>query len=258
MPAGTAHRRTCAVEPGRSAVQLFGVALDPSVAELKAVAPILAGGELIATCTFVTSGPRTVGVASTERLRAHQGAPFVVGTQLDGSATIPVASWSMSFSGVAIVQIAEPLTGDVAPLQVGSVCATVNTHGAPAAIVAVERAGSGWKRVVVPVDVDLVDGGGMSDVITRLASPRTSVTLDADGGALFAQFPANPALGRPRETVLVALGVTYRNPLFKPRALPPLVELVGLDELGRALAFAAPTPETRDAVVAGEIADRKS
>jgi hypothetical protein len=233
------------------------VALDHSAAELKAVAPILAKGELIATCTFVTSGERTVGVASAERLRAHQGVPFVIGTRLDGSATIPVASWNMSFSGVAIVQIAEPLGGDITPLAVGSVCATVNTHGAPAAIVAVERDGKGWKRVVVPVDVDVIDGGGMSDVITRLASPRTAVGLDADGSTLFAQFPANPALARPRETVLVALGVAYRNAVFKPRAQPPLVELVGLEDLGRALAFSAPAPEARDKVIAGEIADRK-
>ena len=221
------------------------------------MAPIFAQGELIATCTFVTSGERTVGVASAERLRTRQGAPFVVGTRLDGSATIPVASWNATFSGVAIVQIAEPLGGDVAPLQVGSVCATVDTRGAPAAIVAIERDGAGWKRTIVPVDVDAIDGGGMTDVITRLASPRAEIALDVDGSSLFAQFPANPALARPQEMVLVALGVAYRHVVFKPRALPPLVELVGLEDLGRALAFSAPAPEPRDAVIAGEIVARE-
>ena len=239
-------------------MQPLGVALDRSAAELKAVAPILAKGELVATCTFITSGGRTVGVTSSERLRAHHGAPLVVATRLDGSATIPVTSWNMSFGGVAIVQIAEPLTGDVAPLQVGSVCATMNTRGAPAAIVAIERDGKGWKRTVVQVDVDVIDGGGMSDVITRLATPRTDATFDADGATLFAWFPADPALARPQETVLVALGITYRHAAFKPRERPPLVELVGLEELGRALAFNAPTPEARDKVIAGEIVDKKS
>lgn len=232
---------------------LVVVAIDRTARELSAVAPILANGELVATCTFVTSGKRTVGVTSSERLRPHHGAPLAIATKLDGSATIPVASWSMSFGGIAIVEAGGPLTGDVRPLEIGSVCASMNTRGAPAAIVVIEPAGAGFTRSIIQVDVDAIDGGGMSDVITRLASPRTAMTLDADGATLFAWFPADPALARPAETLLVALGLGYRHAAFKPREQPALVQLVGLDELGRALAFAAPAPEARDKVIAGEI-----
>ena len=232
--------------------------LDRAAAELKAVAPILANGALVGPCTFVTSGTRTVGITSAERLRPHHGAALTVATRLDGSATIPVSSWSMSFGGLALVHVDQPLTGDVAALDIGGVCATINTHGAPAALVGFERHGSMLVRTVIQVDVDAIDGGGMTDVITRLASPREPTTLDADGATLFAWFPANPTLGRPAETVLVALGLAYRHAVFKPRALPPLVELVGLEELGRALAFSAPAPEARDKVIAGEIGGDKS
>ena len=109
---------------------------DRSAAELKAVAPILARGELIGTCTFVTSGTRTVGVTSSERLRPYHTAPLAIATKLDGSATIPVASWSMRFGGVAIVEVTGLLGDDVVPLQIGSVCATLETRGAPSAVVA--------------------------------------------------------------------------------------------------------------------------
>jgi hypothetical protein len=231
------------------------VGVDRNARELTSVVPIITAGkgDLVAPCTFVTSGKRTIGVTSSERLRPLQGVPLVIATKLDGSATIPVASWSMSFGGIAIVELGGALTGDVTALEVGKVCATMNTRGAPAALVAIEKSGKGFVRTIVQVDVDVIDGNGMSDVITRLASPREASKLDADGATLFAWFPADPALARPAETLLVALGLTYRHATFKPREQPALAELVGLEELGRALAFAAPKPEARDKSVTGEI-----
>ena len=229
------------------------MAIDRTARELTAVAPILAEGELIATCTFVTSGSRTVGVASAERLRSHPGKQLVVATRLDGSATIPVSAFRVGFSGLAIVECDGALGDDIAPLDISAVSASLDTRGAPAALVAIERDGTGFARSVAQVDIDKIDGNGMTDVIARLASPREATTLEGDGAALFAWFPAEPALGRKAEIVLVGLGLHYRDATFKPRALPALAELVGLDELGRALAFAAPEPEKRDQVVAGEI-----
>ncbi len=243
MPLARLHR-SCQAEP---------VAIDRTARELTAVAPILAKGELVAPCTFVTSGKRTVGVTSAERLRPHHGAPLTIATKLDGSATIPVASWTISFGGIAIVEAGGALAGDIRPLEIGSVCASMNTRGAPAALVLIEKTGQGFTRTIVQVDVDVIDGGGMSDVIARLASPREASTVDADGASLFAWFPADPALARPAETLLVALGLGYRHAAFKPRAQPALAELVPLDELARALAFSAPAPEARDKVIAGEI-----
>jgi hypothetical protein len=118
-------------------------------------------------------------------------------------------------------------------------------------------------RRVIPVHVDAVDGGGMSDdVITRLASPDQSDDADADidGGALFTWMPADPVLGRPSEVVVVALAVPYRARIFKPRQLPPLGELFGLDDLGRALPWQGERVESTNDLgqVAGEIRDEGS
>ena len=64
-------------------------------------------------------------------------------------------------------------------------------------------------------------------------------------------------LGRPSEIVVVALGCTYRQKTFKPRALAALAELVGLDDLGRALPWAGGEPEGSNELrqIAGEIKD---
>jgi hypothetical protein len=68
-------------------------------------------------------------------------------------------------------------------------------------------------------------------------------------------MPPDPVLGRPGEVVVVALGIAYRVNLFKPRTHAPLVELVGLDDLGRVLPWAEHTPPPSEALVqiAGEI-----
>jgi hypothetical protein len=79
----------------------------------------------------------------------------------------------------------------------------------------------------------------LHEVIATLASPIDAAPADAivDGAPLFAWFAAEPALGRKAETVVVALGQIYRQQAFKPRDQPAAVELVGLEDLGRALAW---------------------
>ncbi len=64
-------------------------------------------------------------------------------------------------------------------------------------------------------------------------------------------------LGRGSELLVVALGCTYRQKTFKPRELAALAELVGLDDLGRALPWNAGEPEGSNELrqVAGEIKD---
>ena len=59
------------------------------------------------------------------------------------------------------------------------------------------------------------------------------------------------------EVVVVALAVPYRSKLFKPRAHAPIGELVGLEDLGRALPWTGEKPEggTELGQVAGEIRD---
>jgi hypothetical protein len=225
------------------------VAIDRNALELKAVAPILCEGALVAPCTFVTSGTRTVGVASGERLRTYANKSLVIGAN-----RVPVASWKQGWGGFALVEPAGPLAGDdLAPLDIAMVSASLDTRGAPAVLVGFTGSGADLTRTIVQVDVDAIDGSGLTDAFVRLASPREANDFDADGAALFAWFPAEPALGRKAEVVLVAMGITYRRGTFKPRALPAVAELVGLVELGRALAFNAPEPEARDKAVVGEI-----
>jgi hypothetical protein len=152
---------------------------------------------------------------------------------------------------------------DVEPLQIAAVCATVDTRGAPSALVTVEWTGTSIARRVIPVHVDALDGGEMSDdVITRLASPVEPTDVDApiDGAALISWMPADPVLGRSPEVVAVALGSAYRERTFKPRSLPPLAELWGLDELARLLPWRAAEhpPSNELGQVAGEIKSLES
>lgn len=235
-------------------------------AELSAVAPLLALGEtprLVGACTLVTNGATTIGFASAELLR---GAPedIAIALTMDGKHTVRVARWLQGRSpGIGIVELAAPFPKnervDVTPLSIGSVCATVDTRGAPAGLVGVVEDGGKLARRIVPVYVDSVDGGGMSDdVITRLASPTDASDSDvvAEGMALFAWMPPDPVLGRGSEVVAVALAVAYRQKTFQPRELPAFAELIGLEDLGRALPYdPQPQPEGSNDLsqVAGEI-----
>lgn len=238
-------------------------------AELRAVAPLVVTGptlQLVGACTLVTNGTQTIAFSSAELLR-QAGEPLAIALTLDCSRTIPVTSWSMGrVPNMGIIELGASIpqdkTIDVVPLPLASVCATVDTRGAPSALVTVERGSDGKSvvRRVVPVHVDAVDGGGMSDeVITRLASPDlpADIDVDVDGAALFTWLPPDPVLGRPSEVVVVALATPYRTRTFKPRELPPLAELFGLDDLGRALPWQAATVEGSNELgqIAGEIRD---
>ncbi len=238
-------------------------------AELRAVAPLVVTGatpQLVGSCTLVTNGATTIGFASAEMLRAA-GEPLAIAVKLDGSRTLPVASWVMGrHSGIGIVELAAPFPLgeqlDIAPLAISAVCASIDTRGAPAALVYIE--GDPKKRMsrrIVPVYVDAVDGGGMSDdVISQLASPveASDASTKIETAALFAWMPPDPVLGRGREIVAVALALPYRTGAFKPRPLAAIAELIGLEDLGRALPFEPqPKPEGSNELgqVAGELSD---
>jgi hypothetical protein len=239
-----------------------------SAIEVRAIAPLVVTGPqlaLVGPCTLVTNGTRTIAFSSAELLR-RAGEPLAIALTLDCKTTIPVTSWSMGRTPhMGIIELGAPFpregSHDVAPLDLGSVCATVDTRGAPSALVTIERStdGNGVTRRVIPVHVDAVDGGGMSDDLTRLASPDQPADADAtiDGAALLTWMPPDPVLGRTSEVVVVALGVPYRSKLYKPRELPPLAELFGLEDLGRALPWQGTNPEGSNELgqIAGEIRD---
>ncbi|MBV8756063.1 MAG: hypothetical protein JO257_02235 [Deltaproteobacteria bacterium] len=230
--------------------------------ELRSVAPLVVIGsphQLVGPCTLVTNGARTVAFSSAELLR-QAGEPLGIAVTNDGSKVVRVASWMMGrLPGIGIIELAEPLPRgiDIVPLQLGAVMATVDTRGMPAGIVTVAPHGSAFERRVIPVHVDMLDGNGMSDEITRLATPDDAADNGAsiDGAALFAWFAADPVLGRESEVVAVALAIPYRAQLYKPRANPPVAELIGLEDLGRALPWAAEKQEGSNDLsqVAGEI-----
>ena len=262
-----ARRRTVrvVVERDTEAVQLFGAMgrdTREAAGELRAVAPLVVVGSqstLIGPCTLVTNGAQTVVLSSAELLR-QAGEPLGVVVAMNGSRTLRIARWTMGrVTGVGIAELAEPfVAGDVVPIDLATVSATVDTRGAPSALVTVAYDGTMFSRRVVPVHVDAIDGGGMSDEVVRLATPDNAADVDApiDGAALFAWMPADPVLGRKSEVVAVALGLAYRNPIFKPRANPAIAELVGLEDLGRALPWNRDEEEGNElGQVAGEIRD---
>jgi len=233
--------------------------------ELRAVAPLVVIGptlQLVGPCTLVTNGTHTIAFSSAELLR-KAGEPLAIALTLDCSKTLPVSSWSMGrVPHMGVIELGSPFPKDkkldVEPLPIGSLCATVDTRGAPSALVTVERANQGVSRRVIPVHVDHVDGGGMSDdVLVRLASPddAADAEVDIDGSALFSWMPPDPVLGRKSEVLVVALGSPYRTKTFKPRELPAIAELVGLDDLGRALPWDGTKSEGSNELgqIAGEI-----
>jgi hypothetical protein len=196
-------------------------------------------------------------------LLRQAGEPLAILTKLDGSSSIPVTQWSMArHAGIGIIDIAQTTTfsPEITPLHIASVCATVDTRGAPSALVTFRAVAGKIERYVISVHVDAVDGGGMSDeVITRLASPLAAADVSAavDGAPLFTWMPPDPVLGRKSEIVVVALGLVYRMRTFKPREHVAIAELLGLEDLGRALPWAESTPPPTNELgqIAGEIRD---
>jgi hypothetical protein len=239
-----------------------------SANEVRAIAPLVVTRPqlaLVGPCTLVTNGTQMIAFSSAELLR-QAGEPLAIALTLDCKKTLPVTSWTMGrvpHMGIIEIGGSFPSEGahDVAPLDLGSVCATVDTRGAPSALVTIERTsdGKGVTRRVVPVHVDAVDGGGMSDEIARLASPDVAADADAriDGAALVSWMPADPVLGRKSEVVVVAVASPYRSKTFKPRDLPAIAELFGLEDLGRALPWDGEPADRENELgqVAGEIRD---
>lgn len=239
------------------------VARDRDAVELRALAALVASAtrELVAPVLLVTNGTKVIGVTSAELLRAWEPKQLSVLLAFDGSAAVPVVHWGFGrYSGVGLVELAGSgrAGADVQPLPIGDVCASQDTRGAPSAIATIMVANGRLVRELIPVHVDVVDGGGMSDDPVRLASPIDPNHRGApiEGGVLFTWFPPDPVLGRKSEVLAVAMASPYRAGTFQPRATPAIAETIGLDDLGRALISVAPTPERPElAQITGEIAE---
>jgi hypothetical protein len=232
---------------------------DRDARELRSVAPLLVDGVLIGPVTLVRNGAKTIGVADAELLRPHVGAALTVATMLDGSATAAVGHWGLSRkTELGLIELASPLDAglDVRPIELGAVCGSLDTRGAPAALVGIVRDGPRFARTHVPVVLDKDEGGDAADAVLHLASPLDDdhVGMRVEGATLWAWFPPNPALGRSGEVLVLGLAQAYRG-FSKPRPHPVIAEIVGLDDLGRALLIAHKAeerePELRQ--VAGEI-----
>jgi hypothetical protein len=217
--------------------------------ELRGVAPLRAGHVTIGPVTLVSSGDQIIGFTSAELLRTNEAAGLSIATKLDGSATIPIKAWTMGrYTGIGLVELAKPLPtdSDVTAMSLGAICATVDTRGAPSALVTIHDN----KRAVIPVYVDAVGG---FEVVARLATPMADppANILVDGSPIFAWFPAERALGRPAATLACAVGYFYRSQTFKPRERAAVTELVGLEDLGRAMSWkASERPDPKQ--VAGE------
>jgi hypothetical protein len=238
---------------------------DHDAVQLRAVAPLVDATtrQLLGPVMLVTNGQKTIGITNSEILRAWEPSRLAIATALDGSALVPVANWYLGrYSGVGLVELApiESFT-DLTPLPIGAVCATAETRGAPSALVTIVAKDGGFAREVIPVHVDASDAGGMSDEVTRLASPIEPMHVghEIEGAVLFSWFPPDPVLGRKSEVLAVAIAYPYTLGILKPRDLPPFAELLGLDDLGRALIQSAQEvkPEDRPELhtVTGEIAE---
>ncbi len=236
-------------------------AWDRDAIELRAVAPLVvtATSELIAPVLLVTNGSKTIGMTSAELLRPWLPAQMSVLLAFDGSIAVPVASWTMGrYFGVGMIDLtgAVPASEEVRPLPIAGVCASLDTRGAPSAIATIMVANGKLVRELIPVHVDLVDGGGMSDDLGRLATviDPNHAGAPVEGAALFTWFPADPVLARTSEVLAVAMTYAYRAGTFQPRQIPAIAELAGLDDLGRALIQATPAPPRPELTqVTGEI-----
>jgi hypothetical protein len=224
--------------------------------EVRCVAPLvsLAGKQpqLVGPCMLVSNGDRAIACSSAELLR-RAPEPLAIYTRLDGSSQIPVTTWQLGLrTGIGIIDIppGTAFSTDVHPRYLESILATLDTRGAPAAFVTFD---ANFARRVISVHVDNADPTGEEPI--WLASAVDDDTTSVEGAPLLAWMPPDPVLGRPSEVVAVALGMTYRNGALKPRGKAPLAELVGLDDLARALPWAEQTPPPRTELeeVAGEI-----
>ncbi|MFT3694869.1 MAG: hypothetical protein QM831_17095 [Kofleriaceae bacterium] len=213
--------------------------------ELRCVAPLVVGDrQLVGSCTIITNGAHAIAVASSEVLR-QAGEPLHIVTRLDGSQRIVVKQWSLArHAAIGIIDLGEgtPFTPDVHPLHLGSLSAAVETRGAPAALVVIVP---GYQREIIAIDLIKDDGGGMADDVVLAAKPTTETQAIVDGAPLFAWMPPDPVLGRTSEVIVVALGISSRG----------RIELVGLEDVGRALPWAEHTPPPSNELdqVAGEI-----
>ncbi|MBA2538955.1 MAG: hypothetical protein H0V17_04915 [Deltaproteobacteria bacterium] len=229
------------------------------------MAPLVVLGNthrFVCPITLVANGVRVIGVASAEMLRTLPDSGLAVATMLDGSATVNIVNWTVGrYSGVGLVELEAPFPTDhdVVPLSIESINASVDVHGAPAALVMLDQIDGRFERSLVPVYVDADDAGGMSDTIVYIVSPHhpAHVETPVEGATVFAWLPPEPALGRRfTEVVAFAMAYPYRAGIAKPRATPVIAELVGLEDLGRALLSAATSkPESELGAVAGEIVD---
>jgi hypothetical protein len=240
--------------------------------ELRAVAPLVsvAGNKLtlVGPCTLVQNAGKTIAFSSADALR-RGGEQLAIALTLDGVRTIPVASWTIGRdSRVALVELAAPLVEapgfDVTPLSIGAVCASIDTRGAPAALVSlvVDVEGGKFVRHAVPVHVDAVDDTAMRDdaqsyLATAIEDDPDDLTVD--GSTLFAWLPPDPVLGRPSEVVALALAVPYRAKTLRPRDRAAVAELCGLVDLGRALPIGQAGSEASNELgqVAGEIKEEE-
>jgi len=236
---------------------------DRAAAEIRAVAPLITcepTPRLVGTVTVVANGDRVIGVTSAELLRPLQGTPLQLVTRLDGTATVPITSYGMGrYMGLAIVELEDTIPDghDVVPLPISAVHATVNTHGAPSVLVLITFEDGAYRRKVIDIDVD-ADDVGQSDHVVYLAIPidPAHAGLAVEGAPAFGWLPPDPVLRRPSEVVVFAIAYPHRARHAKPHGLPVFAELVGLDDLGRALLVAAPTPaDDRPKIVTGEIGD---
>jgi hypothetical protein len=234
--------------------------------ELRAVAPLVAvaGNKLtlIGPCTLVQNAGKTIAFSSADALR-RGGEHLAIALTLDGVRTVPVASWTMGRdSRVALIELAGPFIDapgfDVTPLSIGAVCASIDTRGAPSALVSVVVDGGKFARHAVPAHIDAVDTAGMSDdtrsyLATAIEEDPDELTVD--GSTLFAWLPPDPVLGRPSEVVALALAVPYRTKTAQPRERAAVAELCGLVDLARALPFGQAGSEASNELgqIAGEI-----
>jgi hypothetical protein len=238
-----------------------------SAIEVRAIAALVVTGgpvhELVGPCALVSNGAQTVAFSSAELLR-RAGEPLAIALTFDNRVTVPVTAWTISRSpAMGLIELGSEFPAgvhDVVPLALAKVNASVETRGAPAALVTVEPDERGWSRRVLPVHVDtLEDDGG--DLPQRLASPIAAEDADAaiDGAVLLAWMLADPVLGRSAEVLMTALATPYTNQSHRPRALAPMARLSSLDDLGRALPWRSSGPHfvsNELGQIAGEIKNK--
>lgn len=225
------------------------------MAPLVVVAP--GGVKLVGPCVLVSNGAHAVALASAEALR-KAGEPLAILTRLDGSAMLPIKAWHLGrHPSLGVIDLGDnsPFTPEVRPLELGSLSATIDTRGAPAALIGVRLEAGVFARVAVGIQLVVDDGAGMSDDVARLAVPQERVPDGAllDGAPLFAWMPADPVLGRGSEVVALALGIAPLSRTFGSYA--PIAELVGLEDAAIALPWLEQPPPVHDGPVqvAGEI-----